>query len=331
MYSDEELNDAVKVGIFDAHSVNEFRQHITQVRNTHQIDEENFRLLSGFNDIFVIIASALLLASMTWLSHTYSEMLGAAVLATGSWGLAEVFVRRKRMALPAIGLLLSFLVGVFSIPLSFGPPISEIHLVSAVILTTIGAWLHWQRFRVPITLAAGVVALILGVGGVIFIQFTDLRFFHQPFLAIAGLGTFALAMYWDAKDPKRQSRNSDIAFWLHLLSAPMIVHPIFSSLGILSGNSDISTAALVLGLYMVLALISIIVDRRAIMVSALIYVIYALSGLLETYGFVSYSMAVTGVFLGGSLLVLSAYWHTSRRFVMGLLPSKTYSFLPALD
>lgn len=330
MYSDEDLNDAVKQGIFNASSVHEFRHHVSQIRNTHQVDEENFRLLNGFNDIFVVIASALMLASMTWLSHGVSELLGSIVLAVGSWGLAEVFVRRKRMALPAIGLLLSFLVGVFAIPVSFGPPLTQLQLIAAVILTTMAAWAHWQRFRVPITLAAGVVALFAGIFGVLFIQYPEIRFFYQPYLAVAGLVTFAFAMYWDATDPKRETRNSDIAFWLHLISAPLIVHPIFSSLGIFSGVSGFSTAALVLGLYLVLALISIIVDRRAIMVSALVYVLYALSGLLETYGFVSYNMAITGVLIGGSLLVLSAYWHQSRQFVVGLLPTKTHSYLPAL-
>lgn len=335
MYSDEDLNDAVKKGIFSASAVHEFRQSIASTRNTHQVDEENFRLLSGFNDIFVLIASALFLASMTWLGFETSPVLGSTILAAGSWGLAEFFVRIKRMALPAIGLLLSFLVGLFSIPFSLDTfehhnP-TEMHFIIAGVLTTVGAWLHWQRFRVPITLAAGVVALFAGIFGVVFSQYPMITVYYQPYMTGAGILTFILAMYWDSTDPQRQTRNSDIAFWLHLLAAPLIVHPIFSSLGIFTGITGVSTAALVLGLYLLLALISIAVDRRAIMVSALVYVMYALSGLLETYGFVSYSMAVTGIFIGGSLLVLSAYWHSSRQFVVGLLPSGTKAFLPALN
>ena len=140
-----------------------------------------------------------------------------------------------------------------------------------------------------------------------------------------------LAMYWDGTDPKRQTRRSDVAFWLHLLSAPMIVHPIFSSLGLFTGVTGYSTALLVIGLYLLLALISIAVDRRAIMVSALVYVVYAMSGLLENYGLVSYSMALTGTFIGTSLLLLSAYWQKSRQFVIGLLPTRSQAFLPALQ
>ncbi len=330
MYSDEELNDAVTIGIFSASSVNQFREHIAQTRNTNQVDEENFRLLSGFNDIFVVIASGLLLISMTWLSAEYSHTLAAVILAAGSWGLAEIFVLRKRMALPAIGLLLTFIGGLFAIPLSFGEPISQIQFISSAVLASAGAYGHWLRFRVPITMAAGVVAFFAGVFGVLMNQFPMMKLYYQAYMAVAGALTFILAMYWDAKDPKRQTRNSDIAFWLHLLSAPLIVHPIFNSLGIFTGVTGYSTALLVVGLYLVLALVSIAVDRRAIMVSALVYVIYALSGLLQTYGFVSYSMALTGIFIGGSLLLLSAYWHQTRQFVIGLLPSKTHAFLPAL-
>ncbi len=330
MYSDEELNDAVKNGIFSSSAVYEFRQHIAKSRDTVQVDEENFRLLGGFNDIFVVIASGLLLVSLTWLGKTVSPLLGAVVLAAGSWALAEIFVRRKRMALPAIALLISFVVGLFSIPISLGQPPTEIQFLAAAGLATAGAWLHWQRFRVPITLAAGMVALFAGIFGIVVSQFPEARFYYQPYLAVAGLLTFALAMYWDARDPQRQTRQSDVAFWLHLLAAPMIVHPIFSSLGIFSGVTGYSTALMVLGIYLMLALVSIAVDRRAIMVSALIYVVYAMSGLLENYGFVSHSLAMTGICIGGSLLLLSAYWHQSRQFVVGLLPQKTHAFLPAL-
>ncbi|BDX07921.1 hypothetical protein [Planctobacterium marinum] len=332
MYSDEDLNEAVNKGIFSPAAVNEFRQQFAQARNIHQVDEENFRLLSGFNDVFVVIASGLLLASLTWLGFETKPVLGALILAAGSWGLAEVFVRRKRMALPAIGLLLSFLAGLFAVPITLfdvSHSVHELQFVAAGLLTVAGAWLHWQRFRVPVTVAAAMVSLFLGVFGVLFSQFPEIRFYYQPYLAGAGLITFALAMYWDAKDPKRQTRNSDIAFWLHLLSAPLIVHPIFSTLGIFSGVTGYSTAMIVLALYTLLALVSIIVDRRAIMVSALVYVVYAMSGLLENYGFVSYSMALTGIFIGGSLLLLSAYWRQSRSFLVNNLPGKAQTFLPA--
>ncbi|MGO4894706.1 hypothetical protein [Flavobacterium sp. W21_SRS_FM6] len=118
--------------------------------------------------------------------------------------------------------------------------------------------------------------------------------------------TFVIAMLWDAGNRHRQTRRSDVAFWLHLAAAPMIVHPIFASLGILEGVDSFASSDLVLGLYILLALISIAVDRRAIMVSALVYVVFAFSNMLETYGMMSYSFALTGLCIGATLLLLSA-------------------------
>src|SRR3546814_10333745 len=54
---------------------------------------------------------------------------------------------------------------------------------------------------------------------------------------IAGLGVFTLAMWWDRSDRVRQTRRSDVAFWIHLLAAPMIAHPIFHLLGVTDGGN----------------------------------------------------------------------------------------------
>jgi len=63
MYSDEDLNLAVKSGIFPQASVDDFRKSVSLLKNAPSADEENFRLIGGFNDIFVVIACALLLFS----------------------------------------------------------------------------------------------------------------------------------------------------------------------------------------------------------------------------------------------------------------------------
>ena len=42
------------------------------------------------------------------------------------------------------------------------------------------------------------------------------------FVLVLGIGVFLFAMRWDSSDPARVTRRSDVAFWLHLLAAPMI-------------------------------------------------------------------------------------------------------------
>jgi hypothetical protein len=55
MYTEEDLNNAVKQTIFNQSSVDNFRQFIATSKNTNHVDEENFKLIGSFNDIFVVI------------------------------------------------------------------------------------------------------------------------------------------------------------------------------------------------------------------------------------------------------------------------------------
>lgn len=115
MYTDEDLNIAVSKGIFTESSFESFRSLQSSLKNSPSVDEENFRLVSGFNDIFVVIACLLLLFSSLWVFKAIDGALSASIFAILSWGLSEYFVRKRKMALPAIILLLSFISGVFSL------------------------------------------------------------------------------------------------------------------------------------------------------------------------------------------------------------------------
>lgn len=66
------------------------------------------------------------------------------------------------------------------------------------------------------------------------------------------------------------------------------------------------------------------------MVSSLVYVLYALSGLMETYGIVGYGFALTGILIGSSLLLLSAYWHSARASLVGKLPIQIKNYIPKI-
>jgi hypothetical protein len=137
-------------------------------------------------------------------------------------------------------------------------------------------------------------------------------------------------MHWDMQDTKRLTRKSDVAFWLHLLAAPLIVHPVFFILGVFEGKTSVPMALSVIGLYILLAVISIAIDRRALMVSALIYVLYSFSTLLKTFGIVSLGFSITGLAIGSALLLLSAFWHKSRSHLLGWCPKFFLRLLPPL-
>ena len=333
MYSDDELESAVQAGVMTPQVATAFRDYVAQKRATPTVDEEYFRLISGFNDIFVVIACLLLLVSITWIGDSVSLLFGAILQTITAWGLAEYFTRQRRMALPSIVLLLAFVGGVLATGMVL---LERFDLSTDLIIgapsaaAAIAAWLHWLRFKVPITVAAGTAALVASVVMILFALIPETRQWVTPITFIAGIALFILAMKWDASDRSRQTRRSDVAFWLHLITAPLIVHPVFSALGVFDGQVGLSQASAVVMLYVVIAIVSISIDRRAMMVSALIYVLYAFDTLLEHYGIISLGFAFTAFSLGSGLLLLSAFWHSCRKALLQFYPHFIQQRLPSL-
>ncbi len=364
MYSQQDIDDAVASGAMTAEAADALRAHIERQRSTVIPDEEQFRLITGFNDIFVSIAAAILLFAVGWIGQSIGQATGLVIsehgeagpsfvaplaIAATSWALALFFTARRRMALPSILLLLAFVGGVL---VTSGLLLAQIigpdrfsendQLLGALVggvsaaIAAGAAWLHWRRFHVPITVAAGAAA-VAGLFLAIVIAIIrpgdseSAKNVILSFVLLLGIGVFLFAMWWDGSDRGRITRRSDVAFWLHLLAAPMIAHPIFSLLGLNSGSVSAGEALLVVGLYVLFGLTALAVDRRALLVSALAYVLYALTELFKQVGAVELNVALTALVIGSALLLLSAYWHQARRLIVTRLPSSLQERLPTLD
>jgi len=265
------------------------------------------------------------------------------LVAITAWPLTEFFTRRRRMALPSILLLLAFIGGTFFTVFGGGQAISSANfddriaafLISASGLIAAGAaFLHWRRFMVPITVAAGTAAGATTVVGLIVAAIGPHNTNEDVVLTlifIAGLCVFALAMRWDISDRARITRRSDVAFWLHLLAAPMIAHPVFTLIGVTEGdNIGIGAAVAVLAVYIGFGLVALAIDRRALLVSALVYVLFALTFLFREFGAVELNFALTLV-IGSALLSLSAFWQPIRRSLVEILPDGLQAKLPATE
>jgi len=328
MYSESDIEAAVSSGALSREAADALRTHAAQSRATPLVDEEHFRLLTGFNDIFVAIAAAILLFALGWIGNSLPPHIGydgpspfAGLLpAAAAWGLAEFFTKKRRMALPSILLLLAFVAGAFaatafSLVLVVGEDVVDrseqagaLVAAAAAAVAAGAAWVHWRRFRVPITIAAGAAAVVGVVLALIASIVGDTENLKDTILAFAlllGIGVFLFAMWWDSSDPRRETRRSDVAFWLHLLSAPLIVHPIFSLLGLTEGEASIGEATVVLLVYVGLGITALAIDRRALLVSALAYVLFALSNLFERFGAVELSVALTAFVIGSALLLFA--------------------------
>ena len=294
MYSEGDLQDAVTAGVLSPQAAQALRDHVAQLRASPVVDEENFRLLTGFNDIFVAIAGIILLVAVGWLGNSvrlgaaehHPSVMSGALVAAVSWGLAEYFTRQRRMALPSILLLAGFVGGVaFALGALAGQLFPDAGdretslIISGVAaFSALAAWMHWRRFMVPVTVAAGA---------------------------------------------------ADVAFWLHLTAAPMIAHSLFNLLGVFRGDDiSIGKAVVVILLYIAFGLVGLAVDRRALLVSSLAYVLFALYALFKQAGAVELSAAFTALVIGSSLLLLSALWHHARMLVVGALPPSLTNRLP---
>ena len=355
MIEQRDLDAAVGAGVIDAVTATRLVDFTRDYRRgVAGPDEESFRLLTGFNDIFVTIAVGLLLFALGALGGKVAPALGAALVAAASWGLAEYFTRSRRMALPSLALLLAFVGAIFGLCLALLFPdgaglidsddarheaigflqqrqaasFASARFAGSAGFAALAALAHWRRFHVPITVAAGAAALAGLVLALVSAVATVVPTVFLVLTLLAGLCIFALAMSFDARDRARVTRWSDVAFWLHLLAAPMIVHPVFALAGLLNGSPAPGAAVAVIVVYAALTVVALAIDRRALLVSALAYVIYAIQALVTAGGALDMSLALTALVIGGFLVLLSAAWRPIRARVIAILPGTVTMRLP---
>lgn len=331
MLTEDDLQSAVLAGVVSAEAAEALRQHAASRRATPVVDEEHFRLITGFNDVFVVIACVLLLVSVAWIGNAVAPWAGGFLVAACAWGLAEFFVRQRHMALPAIVLLVAFVGGLFGGFMGVTADHQGVVGAVAALVAALGAWLHWRRFHVPITVAAGSAALVGAVWLLLLETFPGLKEWLVPLALVCGVVVFYVALRWDASDTARQTGRSDVAFWLHLLAAPLLVHPLFTSLVVSGDGVALGGAAAVVLAYAAIAMVSLVIDRRALMVSALGYVLYAFSALLKQYGSVSLGFAMTALVIGSALLLLSAFWHSTRAALLRRVPPQVQRYIAPLQ
>lgn len=286
-------------------------------------DDERFRLIGGFNDVFVTIGIGLLVGGLYMASKVLNFAPGFAVFSIiAAWGLSELFARRMRLALPSIALAWMLAIGAGAGGANLGALISpDLVMLCSVLAVLAGAVLHERRFGVPVNWAIGAVALSFAVVSAAGLAAPALaeRSWH-PMFALLGLAIFVVALRIDATDVARETRRSDIAFWLHLAAAPMIVHGTIPILVGAPEGMNAGQAFAVLGIYAVLGLVAIVIDRRALLVSGLLYAGVALGYLFTENVEADVGSSLTLLALAVIVLGLSAGWRTIRRTLIPLLP-----------
>lgn len=286
-------------------------------------DDEPFRLVTSFNDIFVTMAILLVVGAASFL--LVAPVMIGALMIVAAWGFSEIFVLQRRMALPAIVLAIMNAVGAAFLAHAAGSTAASWIGQAAIAATSaVAAILHFRRYRVPIDFMLAFV----GIAGVV-LTLIGPRLFALggspagliTLLAI-GLCGLAVAVWFDLQDPRRETLKADIAFWMHLASAPAIVHGVRSLVPIFTGGkADIGSSNPVMwAVILVFLLFALVIDRRALIVSSLFYIIGGMVYVFSQIPGLKNSAALGTLAVGALLIGLSVGWPGLRRAVVDLLP-----------
>jgi hypothetical protein len=340
--SGADLKNAVKAGVIENSAAERLVAFILTTPAGDAADDERLRLVTGFNDIFVAIGLALFFGALFFVAGIWAY----AIAPVAAWGLAELFTRRVRMALPSIMLLVIFACSIFigiahlfqdSSSATIWAPWWGNHaplvFTTSACATLVGVGLHWWRFHVPITVAAGVASIVgMLMGGLAAIMGNGFLNIALYVLLVLGLATFALAMFFDMQDRLRRTQLADRAFWLHMLAAPMIIHSLMANLRI----SGVGGAASTFILFACVALVALAIDRRALLVSSLGYLMVSFGSLANSFsasdGSANSLASGWGVLMVGVLvLLLSVAWRPLRAWLVPLLPMAVQDKVPVIQ
>jgi hypothetical protein len=280
--------------------------------------------------------------------------LGAAAV---MWGLGELFARRRRLFLPAIAIVCAMtLFAVCGVALLYAgalagreldldfdrgvPPELRTGLLLAATFAFLTPAAFYARFRLPFSMgmAGGGIAFFVVVSAMLFAWETAIDYLPALYLLL-GLLLFAAGVAFDARDPARVSRFSDNGFWLHFAAAPLILGGAFGLIGqafgasggaamsgagnlMMSAAGDGGTAvaqsAVTLLVVFMLGFVSLLINRRVLIVSALVTTGVAIGIILNEFGLGAGALAAAVlIVLGGFVLILGAGWHSVRRALLG--------------
>jgi len=219
--------------------------------------------------------------------------------------------------------------------------------IAVAAITFLAMLLFYWRIRLPFCMALMAIALLYLFYTIVFTAAPD---FAQANLGwvflLGGLVTIIIAVCYDIRDPERTTRFSDNAFWLHLVSAPLII----SGLGLVLGALQLLKRLLggfelpfsipipylgeewkIMALIGLLTVIGLALNRRALVASSLCYAAMAIALLVRSSnvankvagesGFAAGSViAITLVILGIAIVFLGVGWHFARGYLLKVLP-----------
>lgn len=264
------------------------------------------------------------------------------------WLMAEFFARGRRLFLPSIVILIAFALFFFvaagaaygvirGLDQQFFDGLHDSDMEGMVRqgaefflvvggAATFAIFAFYARMKLPFAMGLGAYMLTgTAIAAAFYTMPEKAQAIMQPSQLYAGIFLFLLGLYFDARDPERKTRISDNGFWLHLFAAPLILN---SALAMTVGTEFLtesemaSGAALTtLAIVFTFAFVSLLINRRALLVAGLLYALIAAGFLISKIGLSgAWTVAVTLLVLGGAMVLLGGGWHSLRRIVVAPFP-----------
>ncbi|MEM8616438.1 MAG: hypothetical protein AAGF20_05835 [Pseudomonadota bacterium] len=357
MFDRSDLRAAITAGVLSAEQAARLEAFLASRKSGQeqvQAGTENLRFLANFNDIFItlglvilftgVIAGLSMMATPDVVGGRFSSAIAATAAIAGlAWAMMEYFCARRRLLLPSMFLSLVFvgfacltLVAIFVQSIDLSDVDNPLDLfqrtgragVAVFALALVSALLIFWRFRLPFALALAAFA----AAGAVYVGFSfegRMAYVVEGGMPILmGLVTLGVAIWFDMQDPQRLYKASDNAFWLHLAAAPQLimgVSTLVTGSNLLAGSTSGATNALqgitLLVALFVIGLISLALNRRALIAASLLTFIWALSFVLNKAGLnVSTIFMVVTILIGTGVVLLGAGWKTARRLVLAVFP-----------
>ncbi len=294
----DELRQAVEKGIITEEQARKLAQGESAENG------EQLRFIRSFGDFFIAIGVLIVAFAAHRMMPSqigYFGWTAAFVL------MAEFLVKRKRLVLPGMVILITILSLIqsgldYALQTEFGSPQAWAAMAAA------SSAFYW-RYRLPFA----VMTIVVSVAGVIFASILDSDFSRQTYsivLVLLGVIVFAIGVWFDSKDLLRQTRYSDTAFWLHLAAAPMMTHGVMFTYIIATESFG---GLLPVLFYLLFFSMAMIVDRRALVVSGMGYMLVTLVINAVDFDLLSASNFVwIFVGLGIAAILLGVYWYRVR-------------------
>lgn len=340
-------------------------------------EDEPVRLAGGGNDVFVTIGVLLLMAG-SYFALTSSigadDTVIYLVFGAFSWAVAEFITRQKRMKLASTVLAVIFIICIGQLLFLFisdrynlQMPENLLQLmamrgqISLIGLSFFGgiiiaSVIYFWQFKVPFLAAIVALSLtalfflhaalflydnVLGLNIQIasFDQLMALlsKALYMPL--VCGVAIFAVAVFLDIKDRERVAIWSDCAFWLHVISAPLLVHPLFilaTGQDVMFGQTEPDAMATVL-LFLLIGgffYVALAIDRRSLLIPTLAYfgslgIYYLVNSTANNTGIPPFALILLAI--GSMIIIFGAGWQHIRNIVIRpTLPTFVLNKLPLI-